>query len=87
MSNETTLARPWRQILTRYQGPSLTRSIFELAITAAPLVLLWGAACLAYALELGAGRLKQAPQLSVRAPAVETFMRGREQPQAALRAP
>jgi len=44
MSNETVLARPWRQILTRYQGANLTRSIFELLITAAPLALLWGAA-------------------------------------------
>jgi acyl-lipid omega-6 desaturase (Delta-12 desaturase) len=52
MSHETILARPWRQILTRYQNPTLTRSIFELAITAAPLLLVWGAAWTALSFEL-----------------------------------
>ena len=34
-------ARGWAQILARYRIPSPVRSIVELAITAAPLVLLW----------------------------------------------
>ena len=33
--------RGWTQILARYRTPSPTRSIIELIITAAPLVLLW----------------------------------------------
>jgi omega-6 fatty acid desaturase (delta-12 desaturase) len=35
-------ARGWVEILARYREPSSTRSLFELTITAGPLVLLWG---------------------------------------------
>jgi acyl-lipid omega-6 desaturase (Delta-12 desaturase) len=34
-------ARGWTQTLARYRTPSLARSVFELAITAVPLALLW----------------------------------------------
>jgi acyl-lipid omega-6 desaturase (Delta-12 desaturase) len=37
-------ARGWAQILARYRDPSHTRSIFEIAITLAPLVGLWALA-------------------------------------------
>jgi len=40
--------RTWRQILTRYHEPSHTRSIVEIAITLAPLVVLWVLAWAAY---------------------------------------
>jgi omega-6 fatty acid desaturase (delta-12 desaturase) len=42
--------RRWTQILNRYRGPSRSRSIVELAITAIPLVALWTAAWFAYSL-------------------------------------
>jgi omega-6 fatty acid desaturase (delta-12 desaturase) len=47
MSGNAIFARPWRQMLTRYQGANLTRSILELVVTAAPLLFLWGAAWIA----------------------------------------
>jgi len=34
-------ARAWTQILARYRDPNRARSIFELVVTAVPLVLLW----------------------------------------------
>ena len=34
-------AHDWMRVLMRYREPSLVRSLFELAITALPLVLLW----------------------------------------------
>jgi omega-6 fatty acid desaturase (delta-12 desaturase) len=34
-------ARDWTKILASYREPSHTRSIFELAVTAVPFVLLW----------------------------------------------
>jgi acyl-lipid omega-6 desaturase (Delta-12 desaturase) len=43
----TTPARPareWLQILATYKEPSLRRSIFEIAVTAVPFVVLWGLA-------------------------------------------
>jgi omega-6 fatty acid desaturase (delta-12 desaturase) len=39
--------RPWRKILAAYRNPSLARSVGEIAITAAPLALLWIAGCFA----------------------------------------
>jgi omega-6 fatty acid desaturase (delta-12 desaturase) len=41
-------ARGWTQILLRYREPSLLRSIFELAITFAPLAGLWFLMWLSY---------------------------------------
>ncbi len=43
-------ARLWTQILIRYREPSRIRSVFELAITALPLVALWTAAWFIYSL-------------------------------------
>ena len=43
-------ARLWTQILMRYREPSRIRSVFELAITALPLVALWTAAWFIYSL-------------------------------------
>ena len=37
----TPYSRPWARILARYREPSCARSMFELVITALPLVLLW----------------------------------------------
>lgn len=37
-------ARSWREVLAAYQAPSLSRSILEIALTAAPLALIWVAA-------------------------------------------
>ena len=34
-------ARRWTQILAPYRAPSPTRSIFEMVVTAVPLVALW----------------------------------------------
>lgn len=42
-------ARPWTHILNRYREPHHGRSLFELAITATPLLALWLAAWLACA--------------------------------------
>ena len=41
-------ARRWAQLLARYRQPSTFRSLIELAITAAPLVVLWAAAWAAF---------------------------------------
>jgi omega-6 fatty acid desaturase (delta-12 desaturase) len=43
-------ARTWARVLARYREPSLARSLFELAVTAGPFVLLWGLAWIAVAL-------------------------------------
>ena len=40
----TRSAREWIETLARYREPSLRRSIFELAITGVPLIMLWVAA-------------------------------------------
>jgi omega-6 fatty acid desaturase (delta-12 desaturase) len=44
-------ARKWARILARYREPSYTRGLFELAITALPLILLW--ALMLVALKIG----------------------------------
>ena len=41
-------ARDWIRVLTRYREPVLWRSLFEIAVTAIPFVLLWIAAYQAY---------------------------------------
>ncbi len=41
---QNVLSRPWRKLLTQYQQPSNTRSIFEIATTAAPLAAIWAGA-------------------------------------------
>ncbi|MEZ5844289.1 MAG: fatty acid desaturase [Hyphomicrobiaceae bacterium] len=43
--------RDWRRLLQPYRSPRLARSVFELAVTLVPFVLLWSAAFLA--LEVG----------------------------------
>ena len=40
--------RPWQKILARYRNPDPTRGLIEIAITAGPLVLLWGAMWFAF---------------------------------------
>ena len=40
-------ARAWMQALSRYREPSRARSIFEIAVTVVPLVILWAAILLA----------------------------------------
>jgi omega-6 fatty acid desaturase (delta-12 desaturase) len=44
--------RPWAQILNRYREPNPGRSLFELAVTALPLLALWVAAWLASRFDL-----------------------------------
>ena len=36
--------RDWVRVLSAYREPSLRRSIYELAVTIVPFVLLWGLA-------------------------------------------
>ena len=43
-------ARHWTQILSAYRKPNYARSVTELAITALPLVVLWGAAWFTFSL-------------------------------------
>ncbi|MCA8869707.1 MAG: fatty acid desaturase [Rhodobacteraceae bacterium] len=42
--NATPTSREWVQILARYRDPSSGRSLFELAVTVGPFILLWGVA-------------------------------------------
>ena len=44
---DTPDTRSWRQVFAAYQRPSTSRSIIELVLTAAPLVLLWSCAWVA----------------------------------------
>jgi acyl-lipid omega-6 desaturase (Delta-12 desaturase) len=41
---QTIETRPWRKLLAPYQQPSHRRSVLEIALTAAPLALIWTAA-------------------------------------------
>jgi len=47
MSTSSSSPRPWRKLLAVYHEPKLSRSIFELAVTAAPLIALWAGAWIA----------------------------------------
>jgi acyl-lipid omega-6 desaturase (Delta-12 desaturase) len=47
MQNDALEERPWRRLLAAYHRPNAARSIFELAVTAAPLGALWAAAWIA----------------------------------------
>jgi omega-6 fatty acid desaturase (delta-12 desaturase) len=50
IDNSTSEARIWLKTLNSYRDPSGVRSVVELAITALPLTVLWGAAWFTYSL-------------------------------------
>lgn len=50
IDSSTSAARIWLKTLNSYRDPSYVRSVVELAITALPLTVLWGAAWFTYSL-------------------------------------
>lgn len=47
MTASLTSTRPWRKLLAPYHAPDLSRSVFELVVTVAPLMALWAGAWVA----------------------------------------